>query len=201
VLCDISSFSFRHQMPVLTVPASIAVFGPLRVRAGVCDETIPEGLPLVVSLYESAGAALSLSLQAAEEESATDWGLPIKDLSLVHLVNDAQSQVLSTVLKGTIYFASTPGKQYVVRAAEHLEFVGFSGMIHTLVIAKDRIKVRLTGTVSDVKSGESMTFRTLMPTWFEWLTANHGLVTLWSASIYLFGLALAVLRWWRPSEP
>jgi hypothetical protein len=184
----------------LIAPASVAAFGPIRVRAGTCDETIPEGSPLLVSLYESAGIPLSLNLQAEEEDSAADWGLPIKDLSMVHLANDAQGQVLSTVLKGAISFDSTPGKQRLVRAAEHLEFVGFSGVIHTVVIAKDRIKVRLTGTVNDVKSGETKTFRTLMPTWFEWLTANHGLITLWSASIYLFGLALAVLRWWRPSE-
>jgi hypothetical protein len=36
-----------------------------------------------------------------------------------------------------------------------------------------------------------------MPTWLEWLRARHGLSLLWGTALYLFGLAVGVLRWWR----
>jgi hypothetical protein len=37
----------------------------------------------------------------------------------------------------------------------------------------------------------------LMPTWLEWLKAQHGLSLLWGSTFYLFGLALTVSRWFK----
>ena len=36
-----------------------------------------------------------------------------------------------------------------------------------------------------------------MPSWLEYLKSNHGLSLLWSAVIYVFGIAAGIYRWWR----
>ena len=51
------------------------------------------------------------------------------------------------------------------------------------------------GEVADVRSGESKS--TLKPTWFDYLTANYGLSTLWTAVIYCFGVSLTFMKFWR----
>ena len=46
-------------------------------------------------------------------------------------------------------------------------------------------------------SGSGDTRRSLMPTYLEWLQARHGLSLLWGTTLYVFGLVVAALRWWR----
>jgi hypothetical protein len=35
----------------------------------------------------------------------------------------------------------------------------------------------------------------LMPTWLEWLKAQHGLSLLWGSTFYLVGVLLTLSRW------
>lgn len=48
-------------------------------------------------------------------------------------------------------------------------------------------------------SGDGAERRSLMPTWLELLRAQHGLGLLWGSTLYLAGVAMGVLRWWRGS--
>jgi hypothetical protein len=79
---------------------------------------------------------------------------------------------------------------------EGIAFTDSFGVIHVLSATEYRIKLRFTGIVDDVRTGEDDGRSTLMPTWYEWLKATGGLSTLLAAAVYFFGLALALVRWW-----
>jgi hypothetical protein len=57
--------------------------------------------------------------------------------------------------------------------------------------------VNFRGTTRGIRSGWSDRPANLMPTYLDWLQAHHGLSLLWGTTLYLFGVAATILRWWR----
>ncbi len=53
------------------------------------------------------------------------------------------------------------------------------------------------GRVKGMKIGSDANPRSLMPTLLDWLRAQHGLSLLWGTTVYLFGIGLAVVRWFK----
>jgi hypothetical protein len=106
---------------------------------------------------------------------------------------------LSTITSGTLYFEALNGATRTLRAGEALRFGEARGEIRTLRLGKDQLTLNFQGRVRDMRTGSDDNPRTLMPTWLDWLRAQHGLSLLWGTTFYLFGMALAVLRWFKAS--
>ena len=104
---------------------------------------------------------------------------------------------ISTVISGTLYFQSLGGKERPVRASEMISFKKVKGEIRTLELKGDQIALSFHGRVSGMTTGGEENSISLMPTYLEWLKARHGLSLLWGTTLYVFGLILGVLRWWR----
>jgi hypothetical protein len=51
--------------------------------------------------------------------------------------------------------------------------------------------------VTAVTAGWGENRRSLMPTWLEWLRARHGLSLLWGSTVYIVGLLMGALRWFK----
>lgn len=102
---------------------------------------------------------------------------------------------ISTLFSGSLFFESIGSRERKLRDGERIELSGFQGSLLMLHPEKDRLRIRLIGKVADVRSGESKS--TLKPAWFDYLTANYGLSTLWAAVTYCFGVSLIVLKFWR----
>jgi hypothetical protein len=103
----------------------------------------------------------------------------------------------STVLSGTLYFESLGGQERRLRPGEELDFELSQGEIRTLELQNDHIALAFHGRVQGMTSGEDEHRYSIMPTYLEWLKARHGLTLLWGSTLYLFGLILTVIKWWR----
>jgi hypothetical protein len=103
----------------------------------------------------------------------------------------------STVIAGTLYFESLNGQERKLRPGEAIRIAMAEGELRTLELRDDAIMLKFGGRVRGMSTGPEEHPRSLMPTYLEWLKANQAVVLLWSATLYVFGLITAVLRWWR----
>ncbi|MCP4319006.1 MAG: hypothetical protein GY789_24190 [Hyphomicrobiales bacterium] len=126
--------------------------------------------------------------------------IPVSALTLmrVHQEVAGQTQVEeSTIWSGTIYFNDLGEMSRALRAAESLRLEVSEGYIRTLTLAGDYFVFSFHGEVENLTVGEGSGQHSLMPTYLEWMSSQHALSLLWGAAMYVFGLALAVVRWWR----
>jgi hypothetical protein len=106
---------------------------------------------------------------------------------------------VSTVLSGILYFESLGGQERRLRPGERIEFESSIGEIRALRLADSHIAFGFHGQVSGMTTGRDANRISLMPTYLEWLRARHSLSLLWGSTLYLFGLAVTTVRWWRIS--
>lgn len=105
----------------------------------------------------------------------------------------------STVRSGTLYFESLAGEARLLRPYEALRFDSSEGEIRRVELDDDGLGVRFHGRVRGMATGSRDHPRSLMPTTLEWLQARHGLTLLWGTTLYLAGIVVSLLRWWKGS--
>ena len=106
---------------------------------------------------------------------------------------------ISTIESGSIYFVSLGDRERKLRPREMIHFERSKGEIRTLRLQDGHIELKYHGRVRGLSTGEDGGRRSLMPTWFEWLSARHSLSLLWGTAIYLFGVLAAGFRWFGSS--
>ena len=202
---------YRYQV-LLTPPSGhalpdiiVSLEGRSHLTAGRCAGEYLEDAPASLTIRPGPGEMISIALNPLEDELSAPTNIPSEDLRFFKIEEGSDlaagsAQPLSTLLSGALYLDSVGGKERKLREGERLSLPKSHGTIHILSVEKDHLHLRFTGSVADITSGESDGNATLMPTWFDWLTANHGLSTLWAAGLYSFGLVLTLLRWWRPKS-
>jgi hypothetical protein len=104
---------------------------------------------------------------------------------------------VSTLLAGTLVYTALDGRERKLRVAEPLWFARTQGEFRSIEAAPGGVKASFRGEVAGMASGSTDAPRNLMPTWLDWLAANHGVSLLWGAALYGFGLIMALLKWWR----
>jgi hypothetical protein len=102
---------------------------------------------------------------------------------------------LSTIESGSLYFVSLGDQERKLRPGEMIAFETSQGEIRTIRLQDDHIELEYHGCVRGLSTGVDESRRSLMPTWFEWLSARHSLSLLWGTAIFLYGLATAAMRW------
>ena len=103
---------------------------------------------------------------------------------------------VSTLISGTLFQQSLLGKQRSLRRNENIQFEVLKGEIQGLELHENHISLRFYGQVKNLQINWGTETVNLMPTYLEWLRAQHGLYLLWGSALYLFGLLVTVLRWW-----
>ena len=93
-----------------------------------------------------------------------------------------------------ILFTSLSGAGYFMLAL--LGLFGASGMVTPDPLAG---WVAFVWALGAVTAGWGHNRRSLMPTWLEWLRARHGLSLLWGSTVYIVGLLMGALRWFKVS--
>jgi len=168
-------------------------------------ELIDFGTPKAILLRPgSAGVDIDVALLEGLK-SAFSPQLRAEGLSLYRIEQfaDADRSIvrpLSTIHSGTLYLESLNGQDRRLRPGEALQFGWSQGEIRTLDLHDGHVGLRFHGHVRAMTSGSGDMRRSLMPTYLEWLQARHGLSLLWGTTLYVFGFAVAVLRWWRAPE-
>jgi hypothetical protein len=192
-------YRLSFQDPEMKI--EVGVIGPISITiAGVGERTIDLRIPQSLALEPSAGHIdLDLTFRDLEHAAMTPQ-VPVHALEFwrVDEFGDRKISVLrtlSTILAGKIYFEALNGESRSLRAGEVLRFEHVDGEIRTLRMRGDRVSLGFHGDVQGMSTGSSERIRSLMPTWLDWLKAQHGISLLWGTTLYLAGLVMAALRW------
>lgn len=198
---------FRLSLTGLGQPLRVDVNGPVRIVGAGFPEAVRDFVtPKPIALLP-ASDQVDLDLTFTGKESRTlSTQLEVHNLSLfsVRGAMDREgggARRISTVLSGTLYFESLDGAQRPLRAGEGLRFERSEGEIRTLRLDAGHVALNFRGRVRGMTTGSGEDHRpSLMPTVLEWLRARRALVLLWGSTLYVLGVILAMLRWWRKPE-
>jgi hypothetical protein len=194
---------YRLSLRNPKVPIQADVVGPVLVSlAGVAPQRVDFVSPRAFVLEPGSGVVdLDLTFRDLERAGITPQ-VPVRGLAFFRVDEFADRgfsivRTLSTIVSGTLYFESLNGATRSLRAGEALQFAHAAGEIRTIRLHDDQLSLNFHGRVSGMRTGSDESARSLMPTWLEWLRARHGLSLLWGSTIYLFGMVLAVVRWFK----
>ena len=179
----------------------IDLLGPVQVSlAGAPPRAHDFTAPRAIVLHPAAGMVdLDLVFVDPDHPGVTPQ-VPVRSLAFSRINEFADRGVsivrrLSTIVGGTLYMESLNGDKRALRPGEELRFSESAGEIRTIRLAGDALALSFHGRVRGMATGSEDSPRSLMPTWLEWLRARHGLTLLWGTTVYLFGLATALVRW------
>lgn len=177
--------------------------GPIQVNApGRPSERFETEAPLSFHFHcEPKGTDLDLSFRGVQPDLFSPQ-LAIGSLNLYRvdqLINSDFTSVrrVSTVIQGDLYLEELNGMRRELRAGDGLQFEQSRGILRTIQLQDNVIRVRFHGHVIGMSTGSGETRIDLMPSYLEWLRARHGLGLLWGTTMYLFTLVVGILRWWR----
>lgn len=157
------------------------------------------GTPKPLRLLPEAGEA-DLTLTFAQAPSRGLFRhLKVESVSLdrVEQLSDSSGTLVrraSTILGGKLSLVALYGLQRPLRAEERLAFASSRGELR-LLPGDDHLDLKFHGYVRGMRSGSDESGRSLMPTYLEWLEAQHGWKLMWGMALYLFTLAVSALRW------
>jgi len=196
---------FRLSVKGKGMELSVGVNGMLEIaQAGMPSEQVIYISPKSFIFKSTAGEiTLDMGLRT-DTKKIFSIQIPVDSLSLFNVDEHTGSdnkivRHLSTILSGTLYFESLGGKEKKLRFGQEIRFESSKGIIRTLDLKDDHIAFAFHGSVEGMTTGGDNNPVSLMPTYYEWLSSRHGLSLLWGTTLYLFGIILGVLRWWRTS--
>jgi hypothetical protein len=193
---------YRLSMNGSGLVLRVDVDGPIGVGfSGAPAEQLDSATPRSI-LLRPGSHAVDLDLTpSGRSTGAFPVGLSASDLSLFRIDQfmGAERTVIrrvSTILSGTLRFEALHGQERSLRPGEGVQFARSHGEIRALRLYDDHIALKFHGRVRGMTFGSGENHRSLMPTYFEWLRARHGLSLLWGTTLYVFGLIVTALRWW-----
>jgi hypothetical protein len=143
---------------------------------------------------------LALSLPSVSQSFIASE-LLVKDLSFARVdefINPSRTLVrrVSTILNGTLFLESLNGEKHQLRPGEEIQLEESNGQIRLLRLENGQIRLRYYGRVRAMTTSSGEAYRSLMPTYLEWMRARHGLSLFWGTTLYLASLIASALRWW-----
>jgi hypothetical protein len=205
-LAEESSHQYQLSLEGEGLAMSANVIGPVQVSLSGAAIESPSQLdfrtPKAIFLQSIDGV---LGLVFSPNERSKDTFSPqlhVSNLSFFRVDEFATTErtivrTVSTILAGDLYLEALNGRAISLRSGERIRFEESEGEIRTLQLHDDHVALQFRGRVRGMSAGSQENQRSLMPTYLEWLQAQHGLSLLWGTTLYLFGLIVGVLRWWR----
>ena len=194
---------FLLQLGQPTDPVTISIRGPIRItRAGHPGAAVDAAVPRSVTLIPGS-AGLNLSVLPARKEKVALTarlavaGLRFTEVEETFLATTTRVQEVSTIRSATLYLSELRDSVREIRPGGLLSFQVADGEILRASIRDGTMSLRFAGTVRDLRLGSGPTSYSLMPSYLEWLSAQHALSLFWGASLYLLGLLLGMMKWLR----
>jgi hypothetical protein len=193
---------YRLSMNGSALVLRVDVDGPIGIGfSGAPAEQLDSATPRSILLRPGSHEVDLDFTPSGPSANAFPVRLSVSDLSLFRIDHfmDAERTVIrrvSTILSGTVRLEALHGQERSLRPGEGVQFAQSHGEIRALRLYDDRIALKFHGRVAGMTVGSGESYRSLMPTYFEWLRARHGLSLLWGTTLYVFGLIVAALRWW-----
>jgi hypothetical protein len=107
---------------------------------------------------------------------------------------DGSRQLVSSIISGTIYLTDLGGRSRPLRRNERLLLDDFQGVAPSIRIEATAVAVLAEGRVKGITSGPRENARSLMPSILEWWTTRESLFLVWTTTVSLFGVLLALLK-------
>jgi hypothetical protein len=182
-------------------PLSLSVLGDVQVGLSASPPKVLHlSTPTGLEMIPGSDVVLELDLPG-NSELAIEPQLPVSMLSFatVHESVGAESSArqVSTIRSGTVFIQSLNGQKYDLRAGERLRFSDSKGEVQKTTLRPNAISVQYEGKVWGMNAGSHEYPTSLMPSLLEWLRARHGLSLLWGSTLYVTGMLMVVLRWFR----
>jgi len=179
-----------------------AVLSGLIDLEGTAVEAGPGAFGSVGRALEIRGKRLTLTLQplTGPLAQADRQELAVRQLDFLATERrdrGTRTQVrrVSTISKGTLVLEELEGREIELRRGDHLRFEAVDGWLRGLTSRDGQVEFAFSGSVSGLSVGQPGRFRSLMPTWLEWIRSRQSWVLLWGSALSLIGLILGVLRW------
>ena len=182
----------------------VNVYGPIVVGIpGELPETVDYVMPKSMVVTTN-GKALTIDLQATNKKNlGLTPQILVDQLSFLRIDEAAAPgqpvRRVSTLQGGTLYWEALNGEERALRPSEQIAFDAVQGEIVAVELKETDMALRFHGEVGAVTAGWGENRRSLMPTWLEWLRARHGLSLLWGSTVYIVGLLMGALRWFKVS--
>lgn len=158
---------------------------------------------LVSAILSGDPAELDFTLQSPAER-ALATSLEVQSLGFSRTEeagSDLAGQRVSGLKSGELILHDLASRVTPVRSGNDLSLWLDQGELRNVGFSADGIRLNFAGTVREMQGGSERRPVKLMPTALEWLMANQKLVLIWTAVAYLFGIGLAMRRWWEGKEP
>lgn len=181
----------------------VSIAGTLQVAfPGAQEEQVVYTIPRTIQMQAVSNLVdIDLTLPEGAWASLAPH-LPVQNLAFVRIdqfVDTTGTYIrrVSTIQSGMLYFTELNSREYPLRIGEGLQFEQSGGQMRDLTMEDGQLALKFHGHVRGMTTGWEESPNNLMPSWLEWLSARHGLTLLWGTTLYIFGVALGVLRWWR----
>jgi hypothetical protein len=182
-------------------PLSISALGDIQLGLSALPPQVSHlSTPTELEMVPGSDVVLELDLPG-NSDLATEPQLPVSRLSFATVHEsvgvESSARQVSTIRSGTVFNQSLNGQKYDVRAGERLQFSDSKGEMQRTALGPGGINVQYEGKVWGMTAGSREFPTSLMPSLLEWLRARHGLSLLWGSTLYLAGILMVVLRWFR----
>lgn len=166
-------------------------------REGACTLDFGVGRRLAIG-----GEALAVRVEGAGAGPAQSFGehLAVSALSLsrVYRLEGEQETIarrISTVIDGRLIFEELAGTEIELRPGDRVLLDVVDGWLRQVSVEEGTVALAFNGTLRDLSLGYTERKRSLMPTQFEWVRAQHSWMLLWGSALSLIGVVLSFMRW------
>ncbi len=169
-------------------------------KAQPLEKNFGKGRSLNIS---NLGEDIDIVLTIAQDQSLFERAITINKIDLIKIYRDQVGKSdfqESTIHSGTIIFNELTREPRPIRDREIIRLKFLEGQIIRLRLVENKISFKLYCRVNELTSGNDDSLKNLMPTWLEWLSAQHNILLLWGSIIYIFGVVLSIKRWWSGKE-
>lgn len=184
-----NEIKFSVRGPIAVTPLGPA--DPARIQSATPKSIVARGNDLILEIDP-----------ISDMTSLLSHSVKIDSISFVEMDEYAEQNVkiqqpTSTLLKGELRFVDIAGTDRKLHHQEELRFDGVRGDLESVGFnEKERaIEIDLHGMVRHAESGRGDELNDLRPTLLSWALARHTAAVAWSTLLSVFGLVIAVVRW------
>jgi hypothetical protein len=148
------------------------------------------------------GAALNAEVRTPPADTIPLSGLSVSSIDFHTTEEESRDDRLvmtrrSSILDGVLHLRPVNTSTSLLNE-DDLEIAKFSGRIYELVMKPDRFSVALIGRAADLRLGPKR--QSLLPSVLEVLRAHSGLTVYWASAVWLAGIVVSLLQWYRPNR-
>lgn len=154
----------------------------------------------LVTLHFPPRGTVDLALQLSAPQEVFQPSLEMQAFSFserrdLSYREDVEVVEYSSILSGSITLRELNGETFELAAGSELRTSGFGGFIRRLEVTDGALQVQVVGVTRELEVGYGDYRSSLVPSQLEWIRARKPLALMWGTGVWLFGLIIAVGRW------